>query len=178
MLSIDDFGTLFENLEHSAWRLLTLDNYDVLENERADFAEWQRTGRVRDRAGEPWLDMVTHYARHGVPFARTHLFPGRDQLTPYCAYVLETYEANDAAGESVNIADKASHPELARLDTDFWLLDDKVIVLEYDDKRHYAGAYAVTGTMARQLREQRELASRYAVPLASYKADRRRQLLA
>lgn len=178
MLSIDEFGKLFEDLEHSAWRLLTLDNYDVLDSERADFAEWQRTGRVEARTGEPWLDMVADYARRGVPFARTHVFPGRDHLTPYCEYVLETYEANDAAGEKVSIADRGAHPELAGLDTDFWLLDDEVVVLEYDENRDYAGAYLVTGSKAERLREQRKLATRWAIPLASYKADRRGQLLA
>lgn len=174
MLSIEEFGRLFENLERFAWRLLTLDRYDVLDDERAEFAEWQRTGRVPARADEPWLRMVADYAQRGVPFARTHVFPGRDQLTPYCEFVLESYEANDAAGEKVSIADKAIHSELEALDTDFWLLDERVVVIEYDDERHYAGACLATGEEAERLRGQQELATRWAVPLAQYKADRRR----
>jgi len=175
VLSIDEFGRLFENLQHSAWRLLTLDRYDVTDSERVDFENWQRTGRASERAGEPWLRMIGDYARRGVPFARTHVFPGSDRLTPYCEFVLESYEANDAAGEAVSIADRAAHPELGQLETDFWLLDERVVVIEYDDDRHYTGAYLATGRQAEQLRTQRELATRWAVPLARYKAERRRR---
>ncbi|MDQ2707706.1 MAG: hypothetical protein M3Z25_08760 [Actinomycetota bacterium] len=173
MLSIEEFGRLFENVERSAWRLLTLDSYDVIESEQTDFAEWQRTGRASDRAGEPWLRMIEDYARRGVPFARTHVFPGSDQLTPYCEYVLESYEANDAAGERVSIADRSAHPELTRLDTDFWLLDDRAVVIEYDDERHYTGAYLADDDHAGRLREQQTLVARWAVPLSRYKAGRR-----
>lgn len=173
MLSLDEFGRLFENIKRSAWRLLTLDNYDVTDDERADFAEWQRTGRAPDRSSEPWLRMVEDYARRGIPFARVHVFPGVDELTPYCEYVLDTYEANDAAGEKVSIADRAAHPELRQLDTDFWLIDDDVVVIEYDEDRHYAGAYLASGEQANRLRAQRELATRWAVPLAEYQANRR-----
>lgn len=176
VLSADEFGRLFEHVERSAWRLLTLDSYDVTDAERERFAEWQRSGRVPDRSRTPWLRMVEDYARRGVPFARTHVFPGVDELTPYCEYVLDTYEANDAAGEKVSIADRAAHPELRELDTNFWLIDDDVVVIEYDDHRHYAGAYLASGEQADRLRAQCELATRWAVPLAEYKAKRRSRL--
>jgi len=150
-------------------------NEDVVDVERARISEWERTGRVPDRAETQWLRMVADYAARGISFGRTHVFPGSDQLTPYCEFVLESYEANHAAGEAVSIADRAAHPELDRLDTDFWLLDERVVVIEYDDDRHYIGAYLAAGRQAEQLRMQRELATRWAVPLARYKAERRRR---
>ncbi len=178
MLTIDEFHALFKGLKRRAWRLLTLDEYNASEAERARRAEWERTGRVPDRTGEPWLRMVADYAAAGVPFARVHVFPGMGRLPRYCEYVLDSYEQNDAAGERVSIADRHAHPELAELDRDFWVLDDTVVVIKYDADRAYAGAYIATGPEAALRLAQQELAIRAAVPLAEYKAARRGRLTA
>lgn len=178
MLPIDEFYALFEGLKHGAWRLLTLDGYNVSEDERARRVEWERTGRVPDRTGEPWLRMVADYTAAGVPFARVHVFPGADRLPSYCEYVLESYEWNDAAGERVSIADRQAHPELDELDHDFWVLDDRVVVIQYEADRDYAGAYVATEPEATERIVQQKLAIRTAVPLAEYKAARRERLTA
>lgn len=173
MLSIDEFMAMFEGLERQAWRLLTLDGYNASEAERTRIAEWERTGRVPDRTGDPWLKMVADYAGAGVPFARVHIFPGAGHLPRYCEYVLDSYEWNDAAGEKVGIINRDIHPELAALDRDFWVLDDRLVIIEYDADRGYAGAYIATGDEAQQRRDQREAAMRAAVSLAEYKATLR-----
>lgn len=178
MLTMEEFNQLFTGLQHSAWRLLTLDGYNATEQERARVAEWRRSGQVPDRSGDAWIQMVGRYRKAGVPFARTHIFPGRRHLPEYCEYVLGSYEANDAAGERVSIADRDLHPVLAEVKTDFWVLDDAVVVLEYDDARRYLGAHFAVGEEADLCRAQQALAQRWCVPLAQYKADRRGRLTA
>lgn len=49
-------------------------------------------------------------------------------LSDYLRYELAVYPENIAAGEDVRIADRAAHPGLTELRTDFWLFDDSVVV--------------------------------------------------
>lgn len=178
MLTMDEFLALFEHVERGAWRLLTLDNYNVTDAERARLRDWKQTGRVPDRAGEPWLEMVKGYRSSRIPFARVHVFPAVEALTPYCEYVLNSYKWNDDAGERVGIADRSLHPQLNSLDQDFWMIDGAVIVLNYDEARAFVGAHRATADEAATRLEQQRLAEKWAVPLAEYVTYRRERLSA
>ncbi|MDN5918073.1 MAG: hypothetical protein L0I76_23750 [Pseudonocardia sp.] len=175
---MDEFMALFNSVEVQAWRLLVHDEYNATEAEGARRREWGRTGTVPDRSGDDWLAMVRRYAEADVAFARVHVFPGRDELTPYCEYVLDSYEWNDAAGERVAIADRALHPELDRLDRDFWVLDDSVVVLVYGPDGEFSGAYLAEGHEREDRLEHRRIAEECSVRLAEYKDARSRRLTA
>lgn len=129
---------------------------------------WAITGTVPDRSADEWLSMVSDYRQRGITFARVHLFPARDQLNDYCRYVLDSYGWNVSAGEAVSIADRATSPELERLDRDFWVIDDRVVVLDYNDDRSFRGAYIADGHEAEDRLEHRRLAEEWAVDLSTY----------
>lgn len=170
MLSMDEFMALFENVQHSAWRLLTLDEYNATTEEADRRMRWAQSGAVPDRSEDSWITMVKNYRHQGISFARVHVFPPREDLTDYCRYVLDSYEWNEAAGETVQIVDRnAVEEEPVRLDRDFWVIDETVVVLEYDDDGSFVGARLAEGHEADARLEQRRIAEQFAVDLATYK---------
>jgi hypothetical protein len=155
----------------SAWRLEALPAYGTAESDPA-FGAWLERGHLPPLAERPakqaWMAAVQTAVAGGKRLGRVHVL--RQPLTPYLAYELATYPENVAAGEDVRIADADEHPELARLDRDFWLLDDQLaLLLDYDPQGRFQ-ALAPTSDPAdlADCRRQRDLAVACSVPLAEY----------
>lgn len=87
-----------------------------------------------------------------------------------------SYVESAATGEDIRIADRAAHPDLAKLNEDFWLFDadtDRAyaLLMGYDEEGHFLG-YDHTNdpdTLDR-CRAQRDLALKHAVSLNIYLA--------
>jgi hypothetical protein len=166
---------LYRTARVSAWRLETLQHYDVPGDE----------GRQRAfHAGEPLpaprqelqddMRLIADLRRRGVQVGRVHVVDR--PLSDYVRYELAVYAENVAAGEDVRIADRSAHPELEPLTQDFAIFDRErqhpgVILFDHDGNGKVAG-YWVTfdRKTVPACREQIELALGLSVPLAEFTA--------
>jgi hypothetical protein len=67
----------------------------------------------------PWLRRIAVTTVAGKRWQRVHIV--EHLLSEYLCYEIEGY-VESATGEEISIADRAAHPDLARLGPDFWLL--------------------------------------------------------
>jgi hypothetical protein len=173
-MSTDDLGAMFGTFKRSAFRLETLPEYSV-DEEQAEFARYL--------AGEPlpnvpemedWLDLVRRAVAQGKVFERVRVLP--DPLTPYARFEIDWgYLYNATAGERIAVAPASAWAKTSTKSGDFWLFDDEIVfAMEYDD----AGAWL--GTKRKPISELptyqliRDNARRYSIPLAAYLATIRR----
>lgn len=163
---------LYRGCSVSAYRLETLQHYDVTGDERyRTFAAGHPLpppdpGKVED------LRLITQLTSAGRKVGRVHLI---DQpLTDYLRYELAVYEENAAAGEDIRIADRAAWPDLLELRRDFAVFDAETkhgtaIVFDYSPSGRVLG-YRVNDyrDVVRHFRELYDLALSYSVPLTEF----------
>jgi hypothetical protein len=166
-LSRNDLRSLFDGATRSVFRLETLQVYDAPgEAERVQTFAAGREGWQRP-ADDESLRMIREMTAQGVAWSRVHVLEA--PLTAYLKFELAAYHENEAAGEAVWIADRATHPDLAGLNEDFILIDDRVGVLfRYDQAgRRLAWERIADGHLDRY-RRHRDLALTCAVRLTDY----------
>ncbi|MFC5662290.1 DUF6879 family protein [Kitasatospora misakiensis] len=164
MLDGTEFGRLFASFQRTAFRLETLDLYDV-EEEQEEFAaflagepmppEWQ---------DNPWVRSMTDL---GKTVARVHVLTS--PLTDYLRYELSAYPGNITAGETIGIIDRATQQVVGLPDHDFWLFDDtEVYRMHYTADGKFVGAEKLPAEAAPQYRRYSEIAVTHALPFAEY----------
>jgi hypothetical protein len=169
-------GGLLEGIERSAFRLEALPIY-LVGDERWDAFEKGVVLPPRTPATSPWLRKVAETTAAGVHWSRVHVI---DELTTYLRFELLEYRANAEAGEEIRIADRRSHPELADLREDFWLIDAeqaeqpaaRAVLMRYSPQGEFLGAWRTEDRAAiAECRRQRDLAWAASVPLEEYLAS-------
>lgn len=135
-----DLAAEFHGFTRSAWRLCSLDEYDVADDELASITEWTRTGH----APEPdngWLPILRAAQHRGATIGRVQVLSR--PLTRYAQWLLAVYQLNRAAGEDVRIAYRHEDPTRLRdLNVDFWIFDGaRVARLLYDHRGRFLAAY-------------------------------------
>ncbi len=135
-----EFDALFTGFEHTAYRLETLQAYDVSYEEEPYRAFLAGHPQPRDPAKNQWVSMIGDAVRAGKVFQRVHVV--REPLTDYLRYELGwSYPPNVEAGEDIRIlvAQPGSWPMSARGKIlpelkDYWLFDSSDLwVMEYAD---------------------------------------------
>jgi hypothetical protein len=173
-VNVEEFGRLFTAFERSAFRLETLEQYLVAE-EADEFADFQAGRPLPHRTPEndEWLRMIAEDTAAGKRWYRVHVV--EHPLTAYLRYELAGYPDSVAAGEEVYIADRDAHPELTALGReDFWLFDDRIVVLmRYDDEGRWLGAEHAPATQLDEYRRRHDLALEHAMPLDDYLSSQR-----
>lgn len=168
-MNVEEFGRLFTAFERSAFRLETLPQY-LVEDEADEFADFQ-AGRPLPRRtpeNDEWLRMIAEDTAAGKRWYRVHVV--EQPLTAYLRYELACYPDSVAAGEEIWIAERDAHPELAALGhEDFWLFDDRIVVLmRYDEEGHWLGAEHAPAAQLDEYRRRRDLALEHAISLHDY----------
>lgn len=165
---------LFETFRESAFRLETRQYYELAEDEprRRAFREGRplppRPGKTES------MRLVRNAVAAGKRVHRVHVV--ELPLTEYIRYELAVYPENVAAGEEVRIADRAAHPGLRELDTDFWLFDAEtdrsaVVWFRYTpDGRLLSRDYSDDSDDVRRARAQRDVAVSQSLPLDEFRA--------
>ncbi|MPZ65718.1 MAG: hypothetical protein GEU83_09465 [Pseudonocardiaceae bacterium] len=125
----------------------------------------------------PWLRRVAVTTVAGKQWQRVHIVA--HPLTEYLRYEIVSYVESAAAGEEIRIADRAAHPDLAALSSDFWLFDIEsdhafAVLMHYDQDGHVLDFEHTDdpGTLQR-CRAQRDLALQHSVGLNTYLATER-----
>ncbi|MGH8899979.1 MAG: DUF6879 family protein [Egibacteraceae bacterium] len=166
-----EFNELFTTFERTAFRLETLQVYRVPGLDE-QFETFLRGDPLPPRNPEtsPWLRQIADNAGVGKRTYRVHVV---DQpLSDYLRYELDSYQANVAAGEDVFLVDRTTHPDLEALREDFWLFDERdLILMRYDPDGRYLGAERATDPDRGEYLRRRDLALAHAVPLHAYVAE-------
>ena len=138
---LEFFGT---HLTKSAFRLETLDHYDVA-SDGDDFRrflagepepDWERKN--------PWLETLRAEKEAGIREYRVRVL--RTPLNDYVRYSCKWgYALNSEAGEEIHVLDLAERELPAEVvDHDFWLLDDKhPLRMHYAENGEFIGAELV-----------------------------------
>jgi hypothetical protein len=132
-------SSLISGATRSAFRLETLPQYLVSQDIDA-FAAWKSGMPLPASTPEtsPYLAAVQKRTQAGCRRYRVHIldYP----LSEYSRYELDAYRPNQAAGEEIYLADRASHAALRDLHEDFWLIDDEILIrMIYDDEGRFLG---------------------------------------
>lgn len=129
----------FTDFKYSAWRLETLQTYDVGYERKAltDFLDTGRTTKIA-KAMDPWIDdVVTPAVTDGRYIGRVHVVEvdpaspgGHEGVSDYMRYESAAYRFSTAAGEDVRIIETTpgKWPEDVYFPgNDFWLFDSEIL---------------------------------------------------
>jgi hypothetical protein len=163
MLDTAGLGQLIRARKRQAFRLQTLDAYDV-GSDGGDVARYLSGERDPDpRRKEQWLARLRAEQDQGKTRLVVHVVHG--PLSPYLRYACEWgYRLNVAAAPAVmdvRILDLAERPRPAGLDVDhdFWLLDDQVLIrMHYDPEGRFLGAELLEAAELPRYRAARDAA--------------------
>lgn len=171
-LTLDDpaFGRLFTDITRSWFRLETLQHYDV-SYERESFDAFQaRQAMPHDPADDAWTAMVDGHVSNGRVLQRVHIIT--EPLSPYVEYELAWgYKAGIAGGEAVRVivCTNDMWPDGLPGRHDFWLLDDDLWIMSYDDQGRLDYAERSTDPEAMEThRRWRDIALTESIPLTDY----------
>lgn len=169
-----EFDALFTSFEHTAYRLETLQQYDVSYEVEPYRAFLEGHPRPTDTAKNDWVDMIRDATAAGKVIQRVHVV--EEPLTDYLRYELEwSYTPNVEAGEDIRIMPVETWPSLPRYD--YWLFDSSDLwVMEYADDGAFLYIEQVSdpAEIVRHAR-WRDAALHRSIPYADYM--RRRDLL-
>lgn len=137
-----EFNSLFTGFEHTAYRLETLQVYDVGYEDESYAAFLAGHPLPTDRAKNEWTAMLTAAADAGKAFQRVHVVT--EPLTDYVCYEIEwSYAPNVAAGDDVRIV-VGTPGQLGLPDHDYWLFDSRDLwVMRYDGDGRFVAAEQV-----------------------------------
>lgn len=172
VLDLHDLVRISDRSTSSAFRLETLPQY-LVPQEVEELAMW-RAG-VRELRQTEWLTQIRERSERGFRYYRARIldYP----LCEYSEFELFGYQANQAAGEGIHVADRAWSPELDDLHEDFWLFDDEIAIrMVYDDEGHFIRPEEI-GDLQRY-REIRDRTLRHTIELNEYLRTREPRLIA
>jgi hypothetical protein len=170
VLTAAELGAYIDTrLTRSAFRLETLDRYDV-GSDGDDFARYLRgEPEPTPERKQPWLDRLRREAEAGILNHRVHVLS--TPLTDYLRYECEWgYAHNAAAGEDIRIIDTSDQVRPDELvDHDFWLVDDRhAIRMYYDEAGHFLGADPLGDADLHLYRRARDAAVATAEPFTAW----------
>lgn len=174
-MTFEEFDALFDRFAVSTFRLETLQQYAVSEED-------ERLRAFREGAPRPersvrtskWLARVAVTTAAGKRWSRVHVVD--HPLSEYLRYELVGYVESAAAGEEIRIADRRADPRLAELSQDFWLFDAETVapfaaLIHYTRDGEVLGfEYIDDAATLRRFRAERDLALEHSVGLNTYLA--------
>jgi hypothetical protein len=168
----EDYGALFERFTRSAFRLEARDEYNVPDEQEALAAFLNgRELPPRTPGNDSWLALVAAATAADRSIVRVRVV-GRP-VTDYTRYEFAVYPENVAAGERIQVVERAwlHGADTAWADDDFWLFDDETVaLLRYDERGHFLGADRAGDLDAYVSARQRALA--LSVDLAAFALQR------
>lgn len=147
----------------------------LVEQEADDFAAWRHGDRtLLTPETNSWLEHIRGTTAAGAHWSRVRIldYP----LTEYTEFELHGYQANQRAGEQIYIAARAWSPELDGLREDFWMFDDTVVRMIYDQAGHFLRPELADALHPYQGMHAAGL--RHAIPLLDYLTDHEPRLIA
>jgi hypothetical protein len=162
-----EFLSLFHTFRYSAFRLETLDRYDVPVEEEA-VRRFLTSGEVDTTWVQQWLDIVSQATAAGKRMQRVHIMS--EPPTDYMRYELAYYPFTVAAGEDVRLLPRADTVKLDLPGRDFWLFDSSNAALLRLDKegKFYGVELSNDPRVIARCCFWRDVALHHAVPFGRY----------
>lgn len=137
-----DFDALFRQFERIALRWEAQGEYTLQDAELEPWRRWHEGHRDGFDWLRPWLDTVRNATCTGRRIARVRMLT--QPLTDYLRWQLDVTPANLSAGEDIQVISEATARELALPEHDFWVFDDRRVVVLRFDELGLAGAETLT----------------------------------
>jgi hypothetical protein len=163
-----EFGECFTAFRYTAYRLETLQSYDVPQEEESLAAFLAGSPVSFGPSKDGWTAVIAGAVAAGKSMRRVHVV--EEPLSDYLRYEMESYRPNVEAGEDVRILPvrPGEWPDLPR--HDYWLFDSAELwLMTYDEAGHFLGAVPVKDTGRIVMHGYwRDAALHAAVPYAEY----------
>jgi hypothetical protein len=140
----DQFDALFDQFQHTAFRLEAQPSYDVGGSEVAALAAW-REGRPRPERSvrtQPWLARIAATTAQGKTWRRLRVLD--DPLTEYQRYQLTSgsYQESQACGDETLLVGRRVAGSWLSFGADFWLFDhglrsQRLVAMDYDPEGRF-----------------------------------------
>ncbi|GAA4013052.1 hypothetical protein GCM10022247_39590 [Allokutzneria multivorans] len=163
----EGFQSLFANWTSSAWRLETQFVYHE-PDEVEPLRRFLEGALDLDWLAE-WLDRIRGWRAQGRTFERVRVLT--EPLTDYLRFEMAITPPAVEAGEDIRLLSATAAKSLALGTRDFWLFDDKILVLMDFDANGVCGAEVITEPdEVVHYRAIRDRAWAHAVPAEEYRA--------
>jgi hypothetical protein len=170
IIDLDAFGQLFENFEHTAWRLETRRRYasDAATDTYAQFTRGEAPTWDLDT---PWSGTIRQRTTDGARVGRVRIVDS--PATEGQRYLLAHAEKNAALGEDIRNLSRADADRLRLPAEDFWIFDSRLVaLLNFDSEDNFTDVELITEP-AEVVRYAmvRDAAMHHAVPYEQFAAD-------
>lgn len=170
IIDMDAFGRLFEQFEHTAWRLETRRRY-ASDEDTSTYAQFTRGEPVDwNETDSEWCANRRVQAALGKRIERVRIVD--DPPTTGQLYLLDNARRNSAVGERMMNLARAEADRLDLPAEDFWLFDSRMVaLLQFDDADNLTGVELITEP-AEVVRYSmaRDAAMHHAVPYEEFAA--------
>jgi hypothetical protein len=131
VIPFKEISHVFEDFEHTAWRLETRRGYATDRSSEA-WARWQAGEDVAHEPPDAWRSNVTEQTARGKRFGRVRVVD--EPLTEGQEFLLARAPSNVAAGDEVRYLLRTDAARLGLPDFDFWLIDSRTLLrFVFDD---------------------------------------------
>lgn len=158
-----DLGELFASAARDVYRLETRQAYNV-PGEQARLAAW-RAGEPWPEGETPWQQRIRQLTGRGVRMRRVHVV--ENPLSEYLRWEITGYRRNAKLGEQIAILRAGQLAIEGPTETDYWLIDDHVVLMHYDSEGRLTGRELYQGDPA-PYAGARDQAWKYAQPLEAW----------
>jgi hypothetical protein len=164
----DEFGKLFDEFEHTAFRLETQERYvedDEIEPLQAFLAGRPDYGWLAD-----WVDYLREVRAAGKVFERVRVV--NEPHSDYTRFGLDASRTNVAAGDDIRYLPRPLATRLGLPDEDYWLFDSRVaVIFQFGTDGRVRGYELVDDPETIVQRNVwRDIAKHYAIPRNEYAA--------
>ncbi|MFF3684940.1 DUF6879 family protein [Streptomyces sp. NPDC002187] len=170
IIDLDAFGMLFENFQHTAWRLETRARYasDEATDTYAQFLRGERPAWDMDTA---WSNTIRQKTAQGARVERVRVVDS--PATTGQLYLMAHARKNAALGEDVRILWRADAESLRLPGEDFWIFDSRLVaLLNFDDADDLMDVELITEPAeVNRYAQVRDVAWHHAVPYEAFAAD-------
>jgi hypothetical protein len=161
-------GAFLDQAQGDLFRMETLDRYDA-GSDGGDFERFLRGEPAPDPARKAaWHKRLAADRERGLRNRRVHVV--RSPLSDYLRFEVAWGHAPNAHLEEIRILDLAGTPAPAGLiREDFWLMDDRdVVLMHYDQRCRFTGASVLPPSELPRYRAARDAAWAAAEPFGSW----------
>ncbi|MGW6258630.1 DUF6879 family protein [Streptomyces sp. NPDC055085] len=131
LIPFKEIAHIFEDFEHTAWRLETRRGYATDRRSQA-WARWKAGEGVAHDPPDAWRRNVAEQTARGKRFGRVRIVD--EPLTEGQEFLLARAPSNVSAGDEVRYLLRADAARLGLPDFDFWLIDSRTLLrFVFDD---------------------------------------------
>ncbi|MGP3983371.1 DUF6879 family protein [Streptomyces sp. KR80] len=170
LIPFEDITHLFEEFEHTAWRLETQRGY-ASDQQSPNWDRFLRGEQFGYNSDNPWHANVRKQTQDGKRYERVRLVD--DPPTEGQRFLLATGLGNVEAGEDIRSMHRTEAQRLKLPDYDFWLFDSRSLVkFAIDGEGNTLGVELIEDpAQVLAACQARDAAWHYAVPTTDFQAQ-------